>query len=54
MCGNDLSLAIESLKSPVNREANQCVMYFSETLMSWKLDNLFLVAPNKAGSFLQK
>lgn len=54
MCGNDFSLSIGSLKSPVNREANQCVIYFSETLMSWKLDNLFSVAPNKAGSFLQK
>lgn len=28
-------------RSPINRSANQCVMYLSESLMSWKRDNLF-------------
>ncbi len=49
MCTNEVVSCLLSkfLKSPINRNANQCVMYLSKALMSWKHDNLFSHCPQQ-------
>ncbi len=49
MCTNEVFSCLLSkfLKSQINRNTNQCVMYLSKALMSWKHDNLFSRCPKK-------
>lgn len=49
MCTNEVVSCLLSkfLKSLINRNTNQCVMYLSKALMSWKHDNLFSCCPQQ-------